>query len=108
MVIIRIFLLPLFVSFCVAACFRYDWDRDREVLEKEEVVCTPPARLEVHRWGKYGLFKSCVILSGPFVAAKDGYIHVRGQYEAWQEVGVWTFYDKDGNIVKTIDYSETD
>jgi len=104
----RTLFLLLLISFFVSACYRYDWDRDIEVLEKEEIVCTPPARQEVHRWGKYGFFKSCMILTGPFIAAKDGYIQVRGQYEEWRKVGVWRFYDKDGNVIETINYSEYD
>jgi len=104
----RKLILFISIAFCVSACFHYDWDRDVEVLEKEEIVCTPPARLEVNGWGKTGLSKSCMILTGPFIAAKDGYIQVRGQYKEWRKVGIWNFYDKDGNVIETINYSEYD
>jgi len=98
--------LFLFAAFCVSACFRYyDWDRDIEVLDKEEVVCVPPSRLEITGSGKSGLMKFCRILDGPFIVAKDGYIWMRGQYDAWQKTGVWVIYDENGNAVKTIDYS---
>jgi hypothetical protein len=76
-------------------------------LGKEIVECVPPARLEIQPWGKSGSSKSCKITNGPFVAAENGYVHLRGQYEAGREVGIWRWYDRDGNVVKTIDYSKS-
>ncbi|HEY0334072.1 MAG TPA: hypothetical protein VGC74_10225 [Stenotrophomonas sp.] len=77
------------------------------LLDKENVECVPPARLEIQPWGKSGSSKSCKITDGPFVAAENGYIHLRGQYEAGREVGIWRWYDKGGSVTKTIDYSKS-
>ena len=93
--------------FALLACDRDapSVDEDYEVLSKESVSCEPPARMEIQSWGKNGLSRSCKLQSGPFLAAENGYVHFRGQYKAGKEVGIWRWYDKEGNIVKEIDYS---
>lgn len=77
------------------------------LLDKANVECVPPARLERQPWGKSGSSKSCKILNGPFVAADNGYVHLRGQYEAGRAVGIWRWYDRDGVVTRTIDYSKS-
>jgi len=102
----RVFLL-LFSAFCVSACFLYDFDKDIEIIKKENVVCMPNADLKVSRWGGmgvYGLLKTCEVKHGPFIAVNEGYIQIRGQYNNGVADGIWNFCDKDGNVVTTIDY----
>lgn len=83
-------------------------DANHELLDRESVTCSPPARPEIQSWGQAGLSLSCKMVNGSFVAVENGYVHMRGQYEAGREVGMWRWYDKDGNVVKTIDYSKPD
>lgn len=95
------------IGLLISACADSGGTAAGRLLDKENVECVPPARLEIQSWGKSGLSKSCKIASGPFVAAENGYVHLRGQYEAGREVGIWRWYDRDGNVVKTIDYSKS-
>jgi len=39
------------------------------------------------------------------VTAENGYVHLRGQYDAGKQTGIWRWYDRQGNVVKEIDYS---
>jgi len=50
-----------------------------------------------------GLAKDCTVMHGAFIAADEGYV-LRGQYTHGVPDGIWNFYDKDGNVVTTIDY----
>lgn len=103
----RISLLVLIGSL-VSACTDSSRNADYGLLEKEKITCAPPARIEIQPWGKIGLSKSCRMVDGPFVGVENGYVLLRGQYDAGREVGIWQWYDKDGNVVKTIDYSKPD
>ncbi len=71
----------------------------------EKLACPPPAEAEFGAWSKSGSHQVCKIKHGPFVAWEGGYVHVRGQYEMGKESGVWRWYDRQGNVVKEIDYS---
>ncbi|HLK97433.1 MAG TPA: hypothetical protein VK364_06665 [Hymenobacter sp.] len=102
---LKLILLILIGLICISACNAPGQDTDDE-LDKEIIECVPPARLEIQPWGKSGSSKSCKILNGPFVAAENGYVHLRGQYEGGREAGTWRWYDRSGNVVKTIDYSK--
>ncbi len=96
----------LAVALALSACARHsNGDENYELLNNERVLCPPPGNMEVQPWGKNGLSRSCIVKSGPFVAAEDGYVHLRGQYKAGKQVGIWRWYDKQGNLVKEIDYS---
>ena len=97
--------LPVLVGL-LSACAGSDRNIGGGPLDKEGVECVPPARLEIQPWGRSGLSKSCKMANGPFVATEDGYVHLRGQYESGREVGLWRWYDREGNVVKTIDYSK--
>jgi len=105
---LKIYFFPLFSIFFVSACFLYPWEKDRELIENENIVCAPNAILKVSRWGGmgvYGLTKTCEVIHGPFIAADEGHIQIRGQYNYGVPDGIWNFYDEDGNVVTTIDYS---
>lgn len=80
-------------------------DQDYDALKKEAITCDLPARAEMRPWGKTGKSNGCYVRSGPFIAAENGYVHLRGQFKEGKEVGVWRWYDKQGNVVKEIDYS---
>lgn len=96
----------LAISVFVSACARDSGsDENYELLSSEAITCTPPAQVEVRPWGKAGLSRSCSIKSGPYVTAENGYVHLRGQYDAGKQVGIWRWYDRQGNVVKEIDYS---
>lgn len=71
----------------------------------EKLVCPPPAVAEYEAWGESGTQQVCKIKHGPFFAWESGYIHVRGQYEMGKKTGIWYWYDKNGKVVKEIDYS---
>ena len=107
MSMLRIGLLVLICPL-VSACTGSGRNADYGLLEKESITCAPPAQVEIQPWGKIGLSKSCRMVDGPFVGVENGYVLLRGQYEAGREVGIWRWYDKDGNVVKTIDYSKPD
>jgi len=103
---LKTYLLSLGSVFLVSACF-YDWNKDIELLEKEDIVCAPNAVLEKRRWGGFGmtgLVKECKVMHGPFIAADEGYVQIRGQYDNGVPDGIWNFYDEDGNVVTSIDY----
>ena len=72
----------------------------------EKITCPFPAVAEFEPWGKSGTQQICKIKHGPFVAWEGGYVHIRGQYEYGKESGIWNWYDKNGKIEKTIDYSK--
>jgi hypothetical protein len=78
---------------------------DPKNIFNEKLACPAPAVAEFEAWGKSGTQQVCKIKHGPFVAWEGGYVHVRGQYENGKETGVWYWYDKDGAVVKQLDYS---
>ena len=46
---------------------------------------------------------------GPYIVYRQtGIPFYQGSYHAGQRVGVWEFYDEEGNLVNTIDYSKSD
>lgn len=99
-------LIVLVVLAFASACARDSGDdKNYELLSSEAVACEPPAQVEVQPWGKSGLSKSCSIKSGGVVTAENGYVHLRGQYDAGKQAGIWRWYDRRGNVVKEIDYS---
>lgn len=103
-----IFFVIVISAFICACSHDSGSNKNYELLSSEAITCDPPAQVEVQPWGKGGLSRFCSIKSGMFVTAEDGYVHLRGQYEAGKQVGIWRWYDRDGNVVKVIDYSEPD
>lgn len=95
------------VSFVSACDGSSGGNADYAVLQKESIACTPPAQVEIQPWGKSGLSGSCKMIVGQFTGVENGRVILRGQYEAGRQVGVWRWYDKDGNVTKTIDYSRS-
>ena len=93
----------LFVCLSLLGCSNEESDSNKFFNEK--LACPAPAVAEFQAWGKSGTQQVCKIKHGPFVAWESGYIHVRGQYENGKETGVWYWYDKQGNVVKKIDYT---
>jgi len=74
--------------------------------DDERIECVEPARLKTEPWGKAGSLKGCEIADGPFVAADDGYIRMRGQFKNGHKAGVWRWYDRSGNVTKEVNYSQ--
>lgn len=72
----------------------------------EKLTCPSPAMDEFQPWGKSGAQHICKIKHGPFIAWENGYVHVRGQFENGAESGIWYWYDKNGTVIKTIDYKK--
>jgi len=95
----------LIVCFSLLGCSNESEDFNN--LFNEKLNCPAPAVAEFQAWGKSGTQHVCKIKHGPFVAWEGGYVHVRGQYENGKEAGVWSWYDKNGSVVKKIDYSRT-
>jgi len=96
----------LIVCFSLLGCSNESEDFNN--LFNEKLNCPAPAVAEFQAWGKSGTQHVCKIKHGPFVAWEGGYVHVRGQYENGKEAGVWYWYDKNGSVVKKIDYSRTE
>lgn len=74
--------------------------------DDERIECVEPARLKIEPWGKAGSLKGCEIADGPFVAADDGYIRMRGQFKNGHKAGVWRWYDRSGNVTKEVNYAQ--
>lgn len=95
-----------FVCFSLLGCSNEGSDSNNFFDEK--LACPAPAVAEFQAWGKSGTQQICKIKHGPFVAWEGGYVHVRGQYANGKETGVWYWYDKQGNVVKKIDYTRSE
>ena len=76
-----------------------------EALTRSAIGCEKPAYADIRPWGEEGSSYSCYVRNGPFVAAENGYVRLRGQYEAGKETGVWLWYDQNGRVVKEVDYA---
>lgn len=96
----------IFIALLCSSCAEGQRGASANPLEDELVECAKPARLKMEPWGKGGTSKACEIADGPFVAAENGYIHLRGQFESGRKAGVWRWYDRNGVVTRTIDYSE--
>ncbi|KAB2900910.1 MAG: hypothetical protein F9K31_03625 [Dokdonella sp.] len=80
-------------------------NQNYDALKKDMLGCEEPAVPEIHPWAKTGQSYGCYIKNGPFVAAEDGYVHLRGRFDNGKEAGVWRWYDRAGNVIKEIDYA---
>lgn len=79
-----------------------DMERVRAV---EPFECPSPGIEEIVVSGKTGYARQCVILNGT-AAYSEGNIFTVGQYQNGKMVGVWRWYDKQGNVTQEIDYSD--
>lgn len=99
----------IFALCFIGGCSRFPRDResnqDYEAVKKIPIECEAPAQAEMRPWGKVGQSYGCYIRTGQFVAAEDGYVRLRGQFNEGKEAGIWRWYDKQGNVIKEVDYS---
>lgn len=72
----------------------------------ERLACPPPAEAQFEPWSESGRQQVCKIKHGPFVIW-DGHINVRGQYDMGRKVGVWRWYDAEGNVTSELHFPET-
>jgi hypothetical protein len=95
------YLLVLLTCVCLIACSKGEPDS----VFNEDIHCPSPAVAQFEPWGKSGGQQICKIKHGAFVAWEGGYIQVRGQYDMGKKSGIWRWYDREGKVVKEIDYS---
>jgi hypothetical protein len=72
-----------------------------QVLEKQEITCPPPARLEYTQWGKSGLMAICKVKHGPFMAAENGKIRVVGENNNGKPSGEVKWFDANGKLERS-------
>lgn len=92
------------IAVCLCACTQDD-SPARAAYFAEDLKCPAPSKGQFDSWGKSGSSHSCKINHGPFVAFEQGYVQLRGQYDNGKEIGIWRWYDKDGKVLKEIDYA---
>jgi hypothetical protein len=63
----------------VFACSRTGEDNYFALREKN-IRCPDGAMLEYSTWGTHGKIAKCVILHGPYAAAKNGKVVIEGEY----------------------------
>jgi hypothetical protein len=96
------FLLLVVTCVCLIACSK---GGEESRVSNEDLHCPAPAMAQFEPWGKSGTQQVCKIKHGAFVAWESGYVHVRGQYDMGQKSGLWRWYDKEGKVIKEVDYS---
>jgi len=105
---IFLFLLGCFFLFACGNGLDPDYNINYKLIDNEKLSCPPPAIFHAIKYGKSGVFFVCKFNDGPFVAVENGYVNIRGKYKAGWAVGLWEYYDKDGNVVNSIYYPEAD
>jgi hypothetical protein len=95
-------LLVLVACACLIACSQKAAEEEGF---GEDLHCPVPAVAQFEPWGESGQQQICKIKHGAFVAWEAGYIHVRGQYDMGKKSGLWRWYDKQGKVVREINYS---
>jgi hypothetical protein len=74
------------------------------VQEHKNFMCPPPGLEEFVDWGKSGQARRCVIKNGSFVASEGGQL-ISGQYKDGSQIGTWRWYNKEGKVIKTVNYA---
>lgn len=77
-----------------------------EALSSASLNCKDGAQEEFRPWGKNGRSLSCQMKHGKFIGWDNGYKMLEGQYRNGEKIGVWYWYDKEGNAIKNINYDE--
>lgn len=72
--------------------------------EFADFECPAPGSPHSVPWAQ-GSAKICGIRHGSFIVANSGVIVLVGQYAEGQRVGVWYWYNSDGKVIESIDYS---
>ena len=103
--IIQILLLVLLAT-CSIACSNDENRRPEQSKEMQDakIKCPDGSHVEYSPWGEVGWEKSCKMNHGKFTAWKGGRIVIDGQFNNGVKTGTWIYYDKNGNIEKTINY----
>lgn len=80
-----------------------------KLLDEMDIVC-PPGTEKIRRpWGKAGWMVFCEsdgAPHGPWLAAENGRLEIRGQYRNGEQDGVWEWYNVDGTVAKKLTYDD--
>lgn len=94
----------IFIAVAAVSCAQSD---NLAVLNQfEGFSCPAPGTRKFEEWGRSGAALTCEIRHGSFVTAENGKLALSGQYEDGRKVGVWRWYDDQGNVVKELDYAD--
>lgn len=94
----------ILIAFSISACSKSNLDY--EVLSSQELNCPEGWRAEYGDWGEKGLMYYCQMKNGPVIMAEYGHIAIKGQYKMGKEIGLWQWFDKNGNVTRSEYYAE--
>lgn len=101
----HVYLFMIVLSMLILGC---DVNSEKQALyekmKQERIECPEGSELRVNDWSKLGLSRECVMRHGKFVGWEYGRKIVEGQYYNGLETGTWIWYDKKGDIDKTVNY----
>jgi hypothetical protein len=90
-------------SFYVASSSRDNWEK----MQNTPFSCPPGMVVRHDGWSENGTMRYCQPPEeGPWEAWMGGYRRVAGYYKNGKEEGTWRWFDKDGNVTKTVEYKE--
>jgi hypothetical protein len=79
-----------------------------ELLDQIEISCPPQTTRVGRPSGKAGWQVFCQregTRHGPWLAAENGRLWLRGEYREGERYGVWEWYDEDGVVAKRVIYN---
>ncbi|WP_146033454.1 hypothetical protein [Stenotrophomonas sp. VV52] len=72
-----------------------------EILHQEEISCPTPAVKMLRPWSN-GNSIGCYVKHGTFYYVEGSYLHIQAKYVDGREAGIWTVYEEDGRVHRTI------
>jgi len=75
----------------------------------EKLKCPEGSVSYIDRHGGLGANQwvhSCKKNDGPYHVWRNEVLIIEGQFDEGKEVGTWIYRDKEGNVIKTINYDE--
>ncbi|MBF0647049.1 hypothetical protein HTZ97_09485 [Desulfuromonas acetoxidans] len=73
-------------------------------MHSEKIECPDNAHVEYSPWGERGWVKACKKNHGKYSVWEGDIKRIDGQFFNGKKVGIWTFYNNDGSISKTVNY----
>lgn len=99
--------LLAWVTFTVSDFMRTSSQASWNLLSEIEVVCPARSAREMRPWSKAGWVVCCDLggeLHGPWLAAEEGRLAIRGEYYFGERQGVWEWYGDDGRVSRRVTY----
>ncbi len=81
----------------------------RALLNRATLTCPSESTAVGRPWAKAGWMLFCESQGkphGPWLAAENGKLRMRGTYTSGQPTGLWQWYDDDGKVQKRVNYDD--